>query len=323
MPLLDSAYAPPWFLRNGHALTLYPVLTRRVPPMPGRRVRLTTFDDDFIDVDVWPGTGGQGRRAVILSHGLEGNSRRKYMRGMGRALARRGWDVFARNIRNCSGEPSKSPRHYHMGATEDLHTVVEYCLSLGYAVLALVGFSMGGSQTLKYLSEAPERVPSQVRAAVAVSVPCDLVASSERLAAPACRIYMMYFLRTLRRKMRIAAARHPDFPSLEGLEAMRTFNEFDERFTAPINGFASAHDYWSRNGCGQFLPRLRVPALLLNAQDDPFMNAPCYPVDTARENPCLFLEMPRHGGHVGFVLPGEEYWSEQRAAAFLQEHCAV
>ena len=210
-----------------------------------------------------------------------------------------------------------------MGATEDLHTVVEYCRAQGYEQIALVGFSMGGSQTLKYLSEDPSRLPAQVKAAVAVSVPCELVSASERLAAPACRIYMEYFLRTLRQKMRAAAKLYPDFPSVEGLDAMRTFDEFDDRFTAPLNGFASARDYWTRNGCAQFLPRLATPSLLINAKDDPFMSPLCYPEDTARVNPCLWLEMPRWGGHVGFVTPAPEYWSETRAATFLEEKCGA
>lgn len=315
-----SSYRAPFFLRNGHAQTVFPVLFRPRPDVEQGRERLNLPDGDFIDLDLTPADPFAPFRGVaIVSHGLEGNSRRRYVQGMARALAASGWDVVARNFRGCGDETNRLPCMYHSGETNDLHATVEFCLQRGYRRVALVGFSMGGNQTLKYLGENPDRVPAAVVGAVVFSVPCDLVGAAAVLDRPSNRIYMEYFLRSLRGKMRQKAALFPGMFDLSGLDAMRTFAEFDERFTAPLHGFASALDYWRRSGCLSVLPDVRVPALLVNACDDPFMSPGCFPEAAAARNPALHLEMPRSGGHVGFVTMNarNRYWSEDRASAFL------
>mgnify|MGYP000774887165 CR=1 FL=1 len=167
-------------------------------------------DGDFIDIDHIPACAGiRSGRVAILSHGLEGNSTRRYMLGMAEALNRRGWDVVARNFRGCSGEMNHTLQLYHGGETNDLHLVVQYCISLGYGSIVLVGFSMGGNQTLKYLGERDRAIPSQVSAAVAVSVPCDMEGAAEVLSLPSRAPYMAYFLRTLRRKVEEKHSRFP------------------------------------------------------------------------------------------------------------------
>lgn len=320
MPVFESPYAPPRWLRHGHVQTMWPVLFRKVPPLSAARVRLDTCDGDFVDIE-WLRAGPQrgGRRAVVLSHGLEGNTGRKYMRGMASCLVNEGWDVVGRNLRGCSDELPRTMGGYHMGETNDLHTVTQWCVDQGYETLVLVGFSMGGSQTLKYIGEMPQRVPREVRAGVGISVPCDLVGASLRLSQWECAVYMAYFMRTMHGKMRRMAAVFPDFPSIRRLACIRTFDVFDERFTAPINGFTSALDYWTRCSCGQFLPNIAVPVLLLNAVDDPFMTPSCYPRAEAVRNPLLTLELCRYGGHVGFVAPGPRYYSEARVVRWLEE----
>lgn len=320
MPITEADYDPPRWLRNGHVQTMWPVLFRKLEPLPAQRVRLDTPDGDFVDLDILRAErpSSQARRAVILSHGLEGNMRRKYMQGMARALLRAGWDVIGRHLRSCSEEMNRLPGMYHMGETEDLHMVSVYAEAQGYDTLVLVGFSMGGSQTLKYLGEAPDRVPAAVKGGVGISVPCDLVGASRKLSSPACAVYMGYFMRTMHRKMRIKAAMHPNFPSVRGLSRVFTFDEFDERFTAPVNGFASALDYWQRCSCHQFLPGITVPVFLVNAADDPFMTPSCFPEEWARSSDRFTLEIPRHGGHVGFVGKESEYWSETRVVHWLR-----
>lgn len=320
MPVLaSSTYLAPWYLHNGHVQTLYPFFFRRAPTLSGFRTRLATPDDDFIDVDEYTAhTAGRCSRVVVLSHGLEGNSRRRYMLGMAQRCLAHGWDVLARNFRGCSGETNRQKRLYHSGETSDLHCVIEYALALGYTRIALVGFSMGGNQTLKYLGENPLRVPPEVCGAAAFSVPCHLPSANDVLNLPSRRVYMWYFMRTLRAKMRIKHQKFRDFPSLEGLESMHTFARFDERFTAPLFGFASAQDYWERASSLSFLPHVRVPTLLVNATDDPFLSPHCYPFDAARMNHHLTLECPRWGGHMGFALPWHSHsWTETRAVDFL------
>lgn len=327
MPILPSAYVPPFWARQAHVNTIWAAKCRRVRyPGPGqhvRRLRLETPDGDFLDVDEHPPlrAGGaqteEARGVVVISHGLEGHSRRRYVRGLAAELVRRGFRVLAWNMRSCSGEPNRTRRLYHMGETDDLARVVSHAETFGLPVL-LAGFSMGGNQICRYLGEA--RRSSRIRAAAAVSVPCDLPAAARVMAGPGCRLYMRYFLQTLREKMREKAARFADFPSLEGMERFRTFNEFDERFTAPLHGFADAATYWRECSALPVLPRIDLPLYLLLAGDDPFCAPSCYPWAAARDNARLFLEVPPHGGHVGFVGRGEVWYSERRVADFLAAH---
>ncbi len=319
MPLLNSRYRPPWYLRSAHVQTVYPTLHRTVrmdnPPV---RERIDTPDGDFLDLDrFYRGCG----RVAVLSHGLEGNSRRAYMLGMARALLRRRWDVVAWNYRGCSGEPNQRPRFYHSGATDDLDTVVQHVLRGGlYQRLALVGFSLGGNLTLKYLGEGGTRLDGRVGRSVVFSVPCDLASSAMRMARWHNRLYMRRFLRMLREKIRAKNALFPEITD-DGYETIRDFRAFDDRYTAPLHGFADARDYWLRCSSRPLLARITVPTLLVNALDDPFLAADCFPMEEATANPQLFMETPRWGGHVGFIAwNGEnEYWSETRAADFLED----
>lgn len=328
MPIIQSSYTPPSFLANGHVLTLWASLCRPAPPVPDNmvRIRLDTPDQDFVDVDYMPAEPQESRdrapeKAIVLSHGLEGHSRRSYMLALSALFRKAGWDVYARNMRSCSGEMNRAPVLYHSGETNDLHLVVSHVAGLGYNTMALAGFSMGGNQTLRYLAEP--RLPAIVKAAVTVSVPCDLEGSSAELSRPSRAMYMAYFMRTLKRKMRQKHDLYPDRIPMKKHWRMYNFEAFDNAYTAPLYGFASAHDYWRRASSLDALPRIAVPTLLLNAQDDPFLSPSCFPAEVARSNPNLYLEMPEHGGHVGFVTLGTEqpwgpYWCETRALDFIQ-----
>lgn len=316
MPLVPtSTYRAPRWLPGGHAQTIWPALFRRVPPVAWRRERLELADGDFLDLD-WRAEGSS--RLAILSHGLEADSQAVYIRGMAHALQRRGWDVVAWNCRGCSGEPNRLLRFYHSGASEDLAAVVDHALACHPAEkVALIGFSLGGNMTLKYLGERP--APARIAGAVAFSVPCDLASASVRLASRQNRIYMDRFLRSLRRKLR---AKQPGFAhelDLAGMGAIRNFRQFDDRFTAPLHGFRDAADYWERSSSRPFLPAIRVPALLVNAANDPFLAPGCFPREEAAASECFFFEAPAGGGHAGF--PGTdahgESWAEIRAADFL------
>ncbi len=327
MPLVSASdYSMPFPFSNGHVQTMFPPLFRKVVPIPAHRVRIDTPDGDFLDLDFLFAEEADAlhdgapkkRPLAIISHGLEGNSRRKYVLGMAHSLMRQGYDVCAWNFRGCSGEPNRTMRLYHSGEIGDLHTVITHCALLGYQRIVLAGFSMGGNQILTYLGTNPAAVHPAVVAAVTFSVPCDLVGAAVVLDKPANGIYMRYFMRTLREKIREKHQRYPQL-NIDGLDTIRSFEEFDTRFTAPLYGFRDARDYWQRSGCGQFLSRIRVPALLVNAKNDPFLSPSCFPVAVAERSDALFLEMPSTGGHVGFVRRAADglYWSDLRAAAFL------
>jgi predicted alpha/beta-fold hydrolase len=318
MPVIHhSSYVAPVWLPGGHAQTIFPALFRRLAPVASRAERLELPDGDFIDLE-W--SGNTRSRLAILSHGLEADMKTGYIRGMAAALVRRGWDVLAWNFRGCGSEPNRLLRMYHSGATEDLDSVVRHALENHPAEsVDLVGFSLGGNLTLKYLGECPAALPPCLRCAVVFSVPCDLACSSRQLSYPSNRIYMDRFLVAMRAKIRAKNAMFPDRLDLSGLDRIRTFQEFDDRFTAPIHGFRDAEDYWSRNSSRQFLTQISLPTLLVNARNDPFLGPGCYPCEEAAASACFQFESPATGGHVGFPSFGNggEYWSETRAAQFL------
>lgn len=285
-----------------------------------KRTRIVTPDDDFLDLDA--SCTGADRVAVVL-HGLEGSSQRPYVLGMASALNRAGWDVIAWNFRGCSGEPNRQLRFYHMGDTEDIHTVLKHVLTTSaYGIVGLVGFSMGGNVILKYLAEQGERIAPAVRAAVAFSVPCDLPSAARKMDRPSNALYTWRFLVMLGDKIHAKAERFPGMIDDKHVQEVRTFREFDERYTAPIHGYENADDYWARSASKPLINRIAIPTLLANARDDPFLTPSCYPYDEARANLHFFLETPTNGGHVGFVSLNNEgrYWSETRAVDFLQEH---
>ena len=324
MPVVSSTYAPPPLLSGGHVQTLYASLVRQVDFSYDRRERIDTPDGDFLDLD-WAAARTNGRadpesgRVAILTHGLEGSADRRYMRGMSRALARRGWTVCAWNLRSCSGEPNRRVATYHSGKTEDLARVVDHVRDQGYDDVALVGFSLGGNMTLKYLGERGAAVPDYIRGAVAVSVPVDLKASSHQIGQATNWHYTQYFLRSLREKIREKAERHPNGVRTDALPHIRTLRDFDDAYTAPLNGFRDANTYYREASSKPLLSDVAVPTLLLNAANDPFLAPSCYPTGIAEGHPHLTLEVPESGGHVGFVTFSETgtYWSERRAASFL------
>lgn len=322
MPVLPTPdYKPPILFREANFATIYPSLLRPVPKhVTPARERIETPDGDYLDLDRHRAHTGS-RRLLIVSHGLEGNARRKYTLGMAAMGISLGFDAVCWDQRGAGKRPNRKARSYHSGETNDLHTVITHCLKSGYEEVALIGFSMGGNQILKYLGESPERVPEQIKTAVTFSVPCDLDATERIIALPSRQVYFQYFMKGLRQKVHTKAALFPGEVDAGKLKGVWTLRDFDDRFTAPQNGFRDAADYYARSSSLPFLSAIRVPTLLVQAKDDPFLAPECYPEAAATTNPNLYLEVPRYGGHVGFHLPGEDnvYWSEKRAASFLKE----
>lgn len=316
VPLIESTFTTSWWLSNGHVQTILPALWPvRRDSDAAIRERLILRDGDFVDLD-WRRCGS--RRLVVLSHGLEGSSRAVYIERMAGVLRSVGWDVMAWSYRGCSGEMNRALRWYHSGESGDLSEVVAHAAK-GYDEVILIGFSLGGNLSLKYLGEAKPH--EKVRAAVAISTPVDLAASARVLDGKRRnRIYLRRFLRTLIRKVKEKAVKLPDKLDVAGLEQITTFREFDRRYTAPLNGFVDEEDYWAKASSLQFLSKIAVPSLLLNARNDPFLSEESYPVKIAEESKCLYLEMPESGGHVGFVGTGMELdWMGRRAVEFVQE----
>ena len=318
MPVLEnSTYQPPLHLRWGHLQTIYPTLFRKLPEVPFERERIETPDGDFLDLDWYR---RHSRRLVILTHGLEGDSSRVYVRGMAQAIQHAGWDALAWNFRGCSGEPNLKVHFYHSGATYDLDTVLKHAeQQRRYDQIDLIGFSMGGNITLKYLGEQGSDVSPMVGRAVAFSVPCDLASASTELAKISNKVYMRRFLRSLHEKIKMKMTAQPGCLDDSDYSRIKNFEQFDDRYTAPLHGFRDARDYWEQCSSKFYLDGIARPALLVSAKDDPFLSQSCYPIEEAKLSKFLFLEMTQFGGHVGFVdFPGDgSYWLERRAMAFL------
>jgi predicted alpha/beta-fold hydrolase len=321
MPIIKkSDYKPPLMLKNRHLQTLFPSLFRKIKDTIYSRERIFTPDDDFIDID-WIKKGSD--RAVIICHGLEGNSERAYVKGMAKAFINRGWDSASYNFRGCSGETNRQLRFYHSGATDDLHTVITHIKKTkAYKKIALVGFSLGGNIVLKYFGEKGSHIDKIISAGAAASVPCDLTASSIQLAKKSNYLYMLHFLIMLKEKIKNKMELYPDKLSLEKFSEIKTFKQYDDRYTAPIHGFKSAEDYWTKCSSKQFLNKINKPVLLINALDDPFLSSECYPFDEAEKNKFFHLETPKIGGHLGFVnFPlSAEFYHEIKIADFVTEN---
>ena len=287
MPVLPSTFRPPAWLRNGHLQTVWPVLRPRHWKLVHEPERLELPDGDFVDL-AWlrrERGGPPADRLAVLTHGLESDFHAGYIRGMTAALQAAGWDALAWNFRSCGGEPNRLPRSYHSGETGDLGAVVRHAAERGgYDHVALVGFSLGGNMTLKYLGEAPPH--PAVRAAAAISVPVDLASSAGALdRRRANRIYRRRFIGSLVGKVEAKAKRFPDGFDLRGIRRIRTFQEFDDRYTSRLHGFRDAADYWARSSARPYLAAIRVPTLLLNARDDSFLSPACFPHDGSGGKP--------------------------------------
>ena len=309
-------YLPPFFLFNSHLETIFPALLRRVVVTPYNRERITTPDDDFLDLD-W--LQGGADKVVVISHGLEGSSDRPYVKGMAKALHDNGFDVVAWNFRGCSGEMNRQRRFYHSGATDDLHTVVEHVLSQKkYESLFLVGFSLGGNLTLKYLGERD--VSPSIRKAMVFSVPLDLQTSCEKISQPGNRVYSNRFVRSLKRKIAAKARMRTDLDA-SNLSQIKTLTQFDDCYTAPMHGFRNAREYYAACSAIRFVQNIGIPTLIINTRNDPFLSEQCFPAALLESHPFVRLEVLSRGGHVGFTQFNKNglYWSEQRALEFLSE----
>jgi hypothetical protein len=310
------------WLPGPHVGTVYASVARPFPRPRFRRERWELPDGDFVDVDRLEGAK-RNAPVLLISHGLEGNSRASYVRGLAAAASRRGFAVAAWNFRGCSGEPNRLLRQYHSGDTGDLGAIVDRLSAEDPGrPIVLAGFSLGGNQLVKWLGERGDDLPAAVGSAVAISVPFDLSLCATALDGPGFWpwVYRERFLRRLRRKALRKAADHPGHIDAAAVRRTTTFSAYDGLVTAPLHGFESAGDYWTRSSSAQFVAGVRRPLLLLSADDDPLVPARSLPVEAAGRNPMVTLEVTSGGGHVAFVsgTPWRPvFWAEERAVDFL------
>jgi predicted alpha/beta-fold hydrolase len=298
---------------------------RRRVALTTRDERLETDDGDFLDLVHFDATPDAPR--ILLLHGLEGTRRSHYVAGVFEQARARGWNATLLIFRGCGPELNRAKRFYHSGETSDLGRVVRRLTAAApRRPLMLAGVSLGGNVVLKWLGENGDRLPPEIVAAAAVSVPFDLERGSRFLQRGFSKVYDRHFLRTLKTKARLKLQQHAGAYDPDALECARTIYDFDDVVTAPLHGFLDARDYYRRSSSMHFLSSIAVPTLLLSAVDDPFLP----PVvldevrDIARHNDNIEAEFVPHGGHVGFVagtLPWKpRYYAEERLGVFFESH---
>ena len=323
-----SLFRPAIWLPGPHLQTAWGRFLRRGPLVEYRRETWATPDGDRLEID-W--VDGPAESPLLLAlHGLEGCSQSLYMHGLFWRAARRGWRGVALNFRSCArplghcrGEPL--PHHgrriYHSGETSDLEWVVDRLVEREPKLrLVMAGTSLGGNVLLKWLGERGAAVPSAVRGAVAISAPHDLAAASRHLMTGLGPLYVRFFLDSLKEKALAFNRRWPGIVDVEGVRRARSFWEIDDAAVGPIHGFADAADYYARCSSIDVIDRIRVPTLLVNAADDPFIPVQVLARVRARASDAVTCLFTRRGGHVGFVrgLPGRaRSWAEDRAIEFL------
>jgi hypothetical protein len=315
MPIINSTYKAPIFFKSGFVSTVYSGLVRRVN-LKQERERITLSDGDFIDLD-WSYSKEKTNKVIVMLHGLEGNGQRPYMLGPAKLFNNNGVDSVCINFRGCSGEPNLKYRSYHSGATEDLVDIFNHLINAKqYSEIYVHGISLGGNMILKYLGER-DSTPSQIKGVVAVSVPCDLKGSCNELHAFKNILYHDNFKRHLVSRLKLKQIQHVDKLSVKDINSIKTLKDFDDVYTSRAHGFKNAEDYYEQCSSLQFLQNIKIPTLIINALNDSFLSPECYPVKEAKRNEHLFLEMPNHGGHVGFVQSKQYYYNERRALNFF------
>ena len=324
---MDPDFRSAWWLPGPHFQSAWGRVARSQRQVSFVREALETPDGDELLLDHVEGPAGSPR--VLALHGLEGSSYSVYVQGFLATAARRGWRGTALNFRSCARDPARlsrmlpnrRPRLYHSGETTDADFVIgTLARREPGAPLFAVGASLGGNVLLKWLGEHPGQ--TAVAAAVAVSTPYDLAAGSRHLETPIGGFYVRGFLRTLKPKAFLVAARFPEAAALinrERVARSRTFRDFDDAATGPLHGFTGAEDYYARSSSLGFLSRIQTPTLCLSAEDDPFLPASVLPRVRAAVSPAVTLVTTPRGGHVGFVSSaGVRYWAEELAVNFMQ-----
>lgn len=295
--------APRW-LPGGHLQTIWPALVGRRLQRSNpryRRERWMTPDDDFIDVD-WLDVVATGEHPLlVLFHGLEGSSRSHYALAFAQAAHARGWRYAVPHFRGCSGELNRAPRAYHSGDYEEVGWILSRMREVHRGPIVAVGVSLGGNALFRWAQEAGETAGRTVCAVAAVCAPLDLAAGGHAMGRGFNRqVYTRLFLRTMKPKALAKLAQHPGLFDRERLLAAHDLYAFDDMFTAPVHGFRDADDYWDRASAKPHLGRIRIPALALNARNDPFVPAASLP-RTGEAGKRVTLWQPPHGGHVGFA----------------------
>ncbi|MGH7795439.1 MAG: hydrolase [Candidatus Binatia bacterium] len=313
-------YIAPWWLPGGHLQTIYARSLARNYAVRYRRERWETLDGDFIDLD-WLDSAADQSKLVVLFHGLEGGSRSHYGVSLMALATQQGWRGVVPHFRGCSGEANRLTRSYHSGDSREIDWILRRLKSESpRRRIYVAGVSLGGNMLLKWLGEEREAAAAIVERAVAVSAPMDLAAAARVLDSGLNKfIYTSHFLGFLKPKALAKIAAHDLAIDARAIRASLTFREFDDLFTAPVHGFQDAGDYWRKSSSRPWLKTIKVPTLVINARNDPFLPESALP-STEEVSDSVTLDFPRAGGHAGFVsgrFPGHLEWLPRRTIGFF------
>ena len=298
--------APAW-LPSGHAQTIWPAvfaLRQFGPILPKVRERWTTPDGDFIDVDRQCASS-HDRPLLVLFHGLEGSSSSHYSQAFADWAAEHDVHFALPHFRGCSGELNHGPRAYHSGDHQEINWVLsrlrQQHLKTGGQTLVAVGVSLGGNALMRWAAEHGKLALGCADAIASICAPLDLTQSGQAMGKGLNRqIYTRMFLRSMKPKAMAKWVQHPGLFDVERLLAARDLYAFDNVFTAPLHGFKNTEDYWAQASAKPLMKNIHLPALALNARNDPFVPAESLPQEQD-VSPSVMLWQPRHGGHVGFA----------------------
>ncbi len=314
MPLIEtSTYDGPPLLQkiSKHFQTIIPSF-RKVADVAYQRERINTADGDFIDVDT---IDNNSKNLVVITHGFEGNSHKQYAMGAAKIFSEDGWDVAAWNCRSCSGEMNRVFRMYDHAEIDDISLVVNhFAQKKNYDSIVLVGYSMGGNICLRY---GAYNAHEKVKKIIAFSAPLDMKDSLMMLTKRSSFVYRRHFLSNLAAKIAAKALMFPDKLSVTDLDTKDWIDKCAV-FFCKVNGYTSMEEFYKRASPNNFLDKIKIPTLIVNALNDPFLGKKCYPFDMVKNLKNVFLETPASGGHCGFISAKDKIfaWSERRALAF-------
>lgn len=321
---VDSRFAPAAGLSNGHVMTIAAwARPRRLPGLPRPLTRFIAVDEDsHVRADCYWQPSRSTAPTLLGLHGLEGSSEAHYMRGLADKAWSRGWNLVLLNQRNCGGTEHLSPGLYHSGLTADPIAVLKVLhAEVPMPGIAIAGYSLGGNLTLKLAGEAASASDLPIAAVAAVSPTIDLALCVDALEQPANMFYQWNFVRGLKARMRRKAALWPGRFALTPLSRIRTIRQFDDAYTAPSHGFGTAANYYQLASALRVVDAIQVPALIIAADDDPFVPTSQFTSDAVRSNPLVTVSIQSHGGHCGFIARAtpayDGYWAEARVVDFL------
>lgn len=317
MPLIYTTYKAPWYFKNGHLQTVYGSTFRKISQPKYQREQLDTPDGDFLFLD-W--IKNNNKKLAIITHGMCGSSNETHVKGLVNALSAIHYDVLALNFRGSNDIPNRTWKTYHSGETDDLRFVINEILCRNeYEAIVLTGYSLGGNIILKYLGEQSDQISPLIKRAAVMSVPCDLDGCDLALQKGINKLYLWKFQKDLHKLLKNKVLQYPDKFSYEAFKKAFSLGDYANVYIAPAFGFKDADDYHTKSSSLQYLHKIKIPTLLLQAKDDAFLSASCYPTDIAEKSPYLTLEISQNGGHVGFTrFDKDKYsWADLRLRAFL------